>query len=231
MPFRAGVRRPTASVSPRDGEVVRVEVGLVELTADDDAVARAESRLTPPEVARARRGTPEVRRRRVLLRAALRSAVGQELGMDPRSVPLRTSPGGRPYLAAIPGRAPLDVSCSASGGLGIVAVGRDCVIGIDIERVAPWSPDVLDERWLSDSEQLALGRLPMVALPRAVTRCWTQKEAVLKARGIGLREDPARTVTAVGRPAGRIGAWQVQDIPVPDGWIASLAVGAEERSS
>ena len=231
MPFRAAVRGPAASSSPRESEAAHVDIGLVDLVADDEAVARAETLLVPAELARARRGTPEVHRRRVLLRAALRSALGHQLGMDPRSVPLGTSPAGRPYVEPAPGRAPLDVSCSASGTLGIVAVGRDCVIGIDIEVVAPWSPDVLDERWLSSSEQLALGRLPLSARPRAVTRCWTQKEAVLKARGTGLHEDPAGTVTAVGRPNGRVSGWQLQDVPVPDGWIASLAVGAEERPS
>ncbi|MCW2740233.1 MAG: 4-phosphopantetheinyl transferase [Blastococcus sp.] len=208
---------------------VDVDVRLVDLAAGDDDVARAESSLTPAELARARRGTAPVHRRRVLLRAALREALGAELRMDPRAVPLATTTAGRPYVAAE--GTSVDVSCSASGALGLVAVGRSCRIGIDVEHVAPWSPDVLDEGWLSGGERLALTRLPHEDRPVAVTRSWTQKEAVLKARGTGLTDDPAATVTDVGRATGVVAGWHVQEVPVPRPWIASLAVGPRKEIS
>ena len=94
--------------------------------------------------------------------------------------------------------------------------------------MAPWTPDVLDERWLAGSEQAALTALPPAARPQAVARAWTQKEAVLKARGTGLRDDPAAVVTVVGRTAGEVAGWPVRDVPVPDGWVASLAARDEE---
>jgi 4'-phosphopantetheinyl transferase len=206
-----------------------VDVRLVDLAVGNDALARAESSLTPAEVARARRGTPAVHRRRVLLRAALRSALGAELGMDPARVPLGATPAGRPYLAVVAGGASLDVSCSASGDLGVVAVGRGRRIGVDVENVAPWSPDVLDEGWLCASERHTLTRLPTADRAVAITRCWTQKEAVLKARGVGLREDPVGTVTAVGRMDGNVAGWQIRDVPVPHGWVASLAFALEKE--
>ena len=206
-----------------------VDVHLVDLTVPDGALASAESSLTLIELARARRGTPAVHRRRVLLRAALRTALGAELGMDPREVPILTSPLGRPYVDPAD-RAPLlDVSCSASGTLGVVAIGRRRRIGVDVERVAPWSADVLDEGWLCDSEREALTRLPVADRAVAVTRCWTQKEAVLKARGTGLHDDPAATITAVGRSDGEVAGWQIQDVPVPHGWVASLAATPEKE--
>jgi len=124
----------------------------------------------------------------------------------------------------------LDASCSASGPLGVVAVGRGHRVGVDVERVAPWTPDVLDEGWLDGSERLALTRLPVGARPLAVTRAWTQKEAVLKARGTGLQDDPAATVTVVGQAEGLVAGWTVRDVPVPDGWVASLAVARNEET-
>ena len=202
-----------------------VAVGLVDLTAVGDALARAQALLTPAELARARRGTPAVHRRRVLLRAALRTALADELGTRPERVPLTTTAAGRPQLPAATG---LDASCSADGPLGLIAVGRGCRVGVDVERVAPWTPDVLDERWLAGSEQAALTALPPAARPQAVARAWTQKEAVLKARGTGLRDDPAATVTVVGRIEGEVAGWPVRDVPVPDGWVASLAARDEE---
>jgi 4'-phosphopantetheinyl transferase len=212
---------PSRPVSPR------VTVSVVDLVADDDGLARAEAVLSPAELARARRGTPAVHRRRVLLRAALRAAVAAELGTGPAAVPLTATATGRPQL---PARTGLDAGCSASGTLGVVAVGRGCRLGVDVERVAPWTPAVLEEGWLHPAEQAALVALPGRDRAVAATRAWTRKEAVLKARGTGLRGDPAATVTGVGRAAATVAGWAVRDVPVPDGWVASLAVAPDEET-
>jgi 4'-phosphopantetheinyl transferase len=223
-----GVPLPVPLVRPWPVPACRdVVVRLVDMAADDDAVARAAASLTSDELARARRGTLPVHRRRVLLRAALRSALADELGSEPAQVPLTTTPEGRPELA-LDGTG-LDASCSASGAWGLVAVGRGRRVGVDVERVPPWNPDVLEEGWLSGSECRALTRLPPAARPVAATRAWTQKEAVLKARGTGLRADPAATVTAIGRADGVVAGWQVSSVPVPDGWVASLATAPEQE--
>jgi 4'-phosphopantetheinyl transferase len=218
--------RPTRA-EPAVGDV---DVRLVDLGAGGDVLTLAESFLTADELARARRGTPPVHRRRVLLRAALRSALGAQLAMDPGSVPLGTSPTGRPFPASPAGDAVLDVSCSASGTLGIVVVGHACRVGVDVERVGTWSPEVLDEGWLSADEREALLVLPPAARAEAASRSWTQKEAVLKARGTGLGEHPATVVTEIGRRVGVVDGWGITDVHVPDGWVASLAVGRLKES-
>ncbi|MGY1639806.1 4'-phosphopantetheinyl transferase family protein [Geodermatophilus sp. SYSU D00703] len=222
MPLPVPLVRPWPASACGD-----VVVRLVDLAADDDTVARAAAALTPGELARARRGTPAVHRRRVLLRAALRSVLAEELGTAPADVPLATTPAGRPELA-LDGTG-LDANCAASGALGLVAVGRGRRVGVDVERVAPWNPEVLEEGWLSGAERRALTLLPPEFRPVAATRAWTQKEAVLKARGTGLREDPAATVTAIGRADGVVAGWQVSSVPVPDGWVASLAAAPEQE--
>jgi 4'-phosphopantetheinyl transferase len=220
------VPRACAELSGEVLQVAGTRITLVDL-GDDAAIPEAETWLTSDELARARRGTPAVHRRRVLLRAALRVALGNELALAPDRVPLATTPLGRPVVA-VPGD--LDVSCSASGALGIVAVGRRR-IGIDVEAVAPWSAAVLDEGWLAAEEQRALVRLPEAARAVAATRCWTQKEAALKARGTGLRGDLAATVTEAGRTGGEVAGWPVHDVPVPHGWVASLAAAPEPKEN
>jgi 4'-phosphopantetheinyl transferase len=203
-----------------------VTVTPVDLAAGADEVARAEAVLSPDELARARRGTPAVHRRRVLLRAALRTALAAELGTGPDEVPLRTDALGRPRLPAATG---LDAGCSAAGALGLVAVGRGCRLGIDVETVAPWTPAVLDEGWLAPAERQALAALPAAGRALAATRAWTRKEAVLKGRGTGLRDDPAAVVTGVGGAPVTVAGWSVRDVPVPDGWVASLATAPHEE--
>ncbi|HLM06015.1 MAG TPA: 4'-phosphopantetheinyl transferase superfamily protein [Blastococcus sp.] len=215
--------RPTR-IRRVDPSELSVAVRLVDLDADPEQLRRAESVLSPAERARARRGTSTVHRRRVMLRAALRAALGNELSQDPAAVQLGTSASGRPFPMAA-SRALLDANCSASGDLGVIAVGRACRVGIDVEGIAPWSADTLVEGWLSAAEQAALQSLPVEERALAATRCWTQKEAVLKARGTGLLDDPCTIVTPVGCPTGVVAGWTVEDVPVPRGWVATLALG------
>jgi len=208
--------------APAGGVLVR----LLDLGLDEAALAGAAATLAPAERARAVRGTQEVYRRRVALRAGVRAALAAELGVSPSAVRLATTPQGRPY----PARAPwLDVSCSADGNLGVVVVARGSRVGVDLERIAPWDDGVLDEGWLSPTEQRALLDLAPAARAEAATRSWTQKEAVLKARGTGLGEHPALVPTRIGRRTGVIDRWDIADVPVPDGWVASLAVRRPEE--
>ncbi len=200
-----------------------VGVRIVDLRVDGTVFLAAEATLTPDELARARRGVPAVHRRRVLLRAALRTAIADEIGVDPAAVPLATTAAGRPYLAGR--RAALDVSCSASGDVGVVVVARERRVGVDVQRVEPWRSDVLGEGWLTPAEQHALVDLPADERPVALTRAWTQKEAVLKGRGTGLTGPPREPETVIGQHTGQVAGWQISDLPVPEGWVATLALG------
>ncbi|WP_347059413.1 4'-phosphopantetheinyl transferase superfamily protein [Blastococcus sp. HT6-30] len=205
--------------------VAGVDAWLVDLAQGADTVSRAELTLTPVELARARRGVPAVRARRVLLRAALRSALGAELRLDPRRVPLGRTAAGRPFVVPSVADPVMDVSCSASGTIGVVVLSRLARVGVDVEQVAPWAPEVLEEAWLTDGERATLVSLRAADRAAAVTRSWTQKEAVLKAAGTGLHGDPAGSVTPIGSADGIVAGWHVDGLPVPDGWLASLATG------
>lgn len=177
--------------------------------------------LAPDEIARADRGTATVRRRTIVLRAALRTVLGRELGCAPPDVPLTTTPYGRPCLD-LP--APVwDVNCTGSDDLGLVVVARGARIGIDVESVAPWTEDVWAEGWLSPVEVTALRALPAAERAVAATRCWTQKEAVLKAAGTGLSLPPSAVPTSPGRARIRSGEWFVSPVCVPSGYVATLA--------
>ena len=176
--------------------------------------------LTAAERAHAERGVPEVHRRRVLLRAALRAVVGRLLGTSPALAPVRTA-AGRPYVAS---SRRLGISCSASADLGVVAAAPGVDVGVDVQRHrAEEALEAEEEGWLTQAERRALSLLPKADRPSAVTRCWTQKEAVLKGLGVGLHVDPRPIDTPVAA-AGRCGAWSISPVPVPLGYIATLAV-------
>ena len=211
-------RRLTPPVDPSHPDV---RVRCTDLSVPATEVAAARLLLSDAELRHADRGSPSVRDRRVLLRAALRTLAGEVLDVSPSAVPL-ADPPGRPRVLV----GGVDASCSASAGVGVVAVVRGARVGVDVERVGRTTlAEAAEEAWLAPAELAALAALPEADQAEALTRCWTQKEAVLKGLGVGLRQDPRTVLTPVAhRGHGSIGDWQLTPVDVPAGWVASRAV-------
>jgi 4'-phosphopantetheinyl transferase len=193
------------------------------LALDDQALATERQLLTIPERAHADRGTAVVARRRTALRAGLRRLAGEALGLPPTMVPIRTGEHGRPELDLLG----VDVSCSRSGNLGLVAVSFGMRIGIDIERITPWHDDLLTETWLTDAERRALGALDPIAAAVAAARCWTRKEAVLKGIGSGLTGEMAGLETGVEDGPAVVAGWHLSTVRVPSKHVATVATLAQ----
>jgi phosphopantetheinyl transferase len=161
-----------------------------------DWAARLPAEITaPPETSAARRRLIDARR--TIGRAWARELVRERLhGSWPGFGGHR--PGEKPRLLGEHG---LDVSISHSGSTMLVAVGRGGAIGADVE-VAPFAAfagTALRRRMCSPAEREAFESVP--AGPhrsRALARAWTIKEAVLKARGIGLAADPRTVAVEAG---------------------------------
>jgi 4'-phosphopantetheinyl transferase len=200
-----------------------VTVWRVDLSDPRWDLAVASSVLNGDERARAARGVPSVRRRRILLRAALRRVLGDVLGVRPGAVPL-TVDGGRPYLIGPPAHPAIEFSCSASEDVGLIALADGAPLGVDVQRHRDEDAlQAVDEGWLTAAERHALAGLPNADRLWAITRCWTQKEAVLKGSGVGLRREPATIDTPVSAE-GRSEGWSLTAVPVPAGFVASVAV-------
>ena len=192
----------------------------IDLADDRRQEFAAETHLSESERRRACRGTGAVRRRRILLRAGLRQALGGLLDLPPAEVPL-VEDDGRPLVG---GDRQLHVSCSASGRVGLVAIVAGSEVGVDVQEHHEQDARAASvEGWLAPAEELALGRLPAAGRPLAVTRAWTQKEAVLKGLGLGLRRHPATVVTPMAA-AGRVGDWVLRPVRVRPGHVATVAV-------
>ena len=219
MTVRGGTRG-VAPARPRALQDRDVAIRMIPLDLDEDGLAQAERRgLSADERRYAASGTPEVRRRRIALRAGLRRVLGEILDLPPALVPLRPTAGGRPQIDLAAGG--LDVSCSAAGPLGLLAVARGLRIGIDVEPVRAWDDATLDEGWLSPTEAAQLATLPTSVRGTAAARCWTRKESMLKAVGIGLAMPPG--TVDVGFVRERVADWSLVPVAVPDGYVATLA--------
>ncbi|HEY4235322.1 MAG TPA: 4'-phosphopantetheinyl transferase superfamily protein [Lacipirellulaceae bacterium] len=147
-----------------------------------------EARLSGEERQRADRFLrEEVRRKFIVARAALRSILGRYLDVPPAEVPIAIDAHGKPRLATGVDSKDLQFNMAHSGELALVAVTRGCKVGVDVEQLRPvehW-PEIA-ARYFHPKETAAIAAVDPVERNKAFLRCWTRKEAILKALGVGL---------------------------------------------
>jgi 4'-phosphopantetheinyl transferase len=148
------------------------------------SAAASQSVLSTEEVARAKSFVVERPRRNYLAsRAALRSLLGRYLGKPPSEVTILIDVSGKPRLAD----GDLRFNLAHSGELALIAFTRDCEIGVDLELVRPIERALeIAARNFHPAELAAIRDASAEELAATFFRCWTRKEAVLKAVGLGL---------------------------------------------
>lgn len=168
--------------------------------------------------------------RHLLGRLVVRQVLARALGMERLEGEFPLSAKGKPFL---PGSG-IDFSISHSGRWVWAAFCREAVVGIDVEEV----------RQLEDLAELvgALHPAESASIREkaedanvAFFRCWTRKEAVLKAGGEGLLRAPdsfqVRTDAAPGdwlveTWQGRINEWTTLDVAVSGDPSCQVALAA-----
>lgn len=110
----------------------------------------------------------------------------------------------------------------------VAAVSGPGPVGIDIEEIAAFSPDLPEQ--IADLGEWALAQSIQ---PATFYRYWTGKEAVLKAVGVGLKGLSKCRITAlVGENRMIVGfghdAWIVQSSDDASGHVVSVASGDTE---
>jgi 4'-phosphopantetheinyl transferase len=197
-------------------------------------VTATASLLSTDELERADRAGGDVRRRRILSRGALRTALAAYLGVAPASLVFTYDRCGKPQLAG-PVKAARDIrfSVTRSGDCCFVAVARTDV-GVDVERLE-WRPDLdaLAARYFAPEEALSISRVDGDSKVRAFFRYWTCKEALVKAMGGGLAtrrldrlviggdvDEPFLAASAYGDRR----AWGLAAPALDEPWIVAVAV-------
>jgi len=161
-----------------------VEIGLWvwSLDVDADRRGRLASLLSRDERTRAARLVFDRDRERFIVgRGRLREILSQHLGIDAATLQFSYSQYQKPFLEG----SGLRFNVSHSEGVAALVVGREFDIGVDVEFVRPLKEDVAG-RYFSQAEVAALAELPTDDQLGGFYRCWTRKEAVIKAIGDGL---------------------------------------------
>jgi 4'-phosphopantetheinyl transferase len=141
---------------------------------------------------------------------------------------------GKPRLAT-----PADglrFNLAHTNGLALIALCLDSEIGVDVEAVRPMEDwrDIAQSHF-SPREHDALLRTPESDQQNAFFRCWTRKEAFLKANGFGLSkpldafsvsiaEEDFPVLLDCAWDAGEPGRWSLMSLPLEVPFAGALAV-------
>jgi 4'-phosphopantetheinyl transferase len=163
-----------------------VHVWAVQLVAPDIAVERCSAILSPDERARAQRFVFERHRRAYALsRGILRVLLGRYISLQPADIQFSYGSKGKPYLLEFARQ--IRFNCSHSDGMALYAMTRHCDLGIDIEKIRPLQEmEQLAQRFFCPEEVHELLSLKPAEREAAFFRCWSRKEAYIKAVGDGL---------------------------------------------
>jgi 4'-phosphopantetheinyl transferase len=220
-------------VLPED-EVHLWRVDLEAIRADE---SRWQKLLSSDELGRASRfHFSRDRQRFVASRALLRMLLASYLAADAGSLSFSYSKKEKPFLA--PARAGGDVTfnISHSGGIALFAFARRREIGVDVEQVRrDFDLEAIARRFFSAHEQSQLAALPADEKAEAFFRCWTRKEAYIKATGEGLSLPLTQfdVSLAVGETSALLatrpddseaGRWLLREVQAGSGYVAGLCV-------
>jgi 4'-phosphopantetheinyl transferase len=175
----------------------------------------------------------------VIARAGLRCLLGRYLDICPADLRFIYGSKGKPALESAAG---VQFNMTHSGRLAAVAITANCPIGVDLELIRPL-PDMqqIAARFFCSEEAAEIMMLPASERELAFFRCWTRKEAYIKAIGDGLSAPldgfrvtmqpgaPARFVH-IGHDTNAANAWTLHDLCFAPDYAAALAYRGPQRS-
>ena len=219
---------PPASLTLATGEV---HVWRLELDQPESVVAEFRDTLEAHELERAGRFHFEKHRRHFVVgRGGLRYVLARYLDVKPEEFRFSYGAYGKPACEG------LRFNMSHSHGVALFAVALDRELGVDVEHIrGDFASEDIARRFFSRVEVAAFNALEKEEQVAAFFRCWTRKEAYIKAIGRGLSEPldafdvtlaPGESAALLRAERGDASRWTMFDIDAGGGYAAALAVEA-----
>lgn len=172
------------SDSQADWQLVTTQVDIWRFHLNTDA-GSISSCLSYEEVERANRFHFPVHQRRFrIARATMRTILGRYLDIKAKDITFYYEKGGKPSVRL---KTPIMFNLSHTGDYACLGVGLKTAIGIDIESYSGRNYTGIASHVFSGQEQQHLAQIPPFLLPMAFFSLWSQKEAVIKCNGLGMR--------------------------------------------
>jgi len=144
----------------------------------------AEALLNPVELQRAKRFHFDRHQRRfTIARAMLRLILARYLPLEPQALTFSTNIYGKPFLTH---PSHIQFNLSHSQDLALLAIGQQHPVGIDIEFFSSRPFQGMSKMMFSAQEIQSYAQVPETMHSLAFFHVWAQKEAFIKASGVGL---------------------------------------------
>ena len=179
-------------------------------------------------------------------RALLRTILGSYVGCDPTEPVFRYSAREKPSLDRTLHRTPhptssqpgsqVEFNVSHSGDVALLAFSRGRALGVDVEQLREnVDHAAIARRFFSEQEQRQLAELPPPERHLGFFRCWTRKEAYIKAQGTGLslpldqfdvslKPGEQNALLSTHPDETEAAQWSLQEVPAGEGYVAALCV-------
>jgi 4'-phosphopantetheinyl transferase len=215
-----------------------ISIWSVGLEWPESEVQAAAEILSSDEQERAKRfhRAPD-RKHFIVARAALRVILTRYLNVDPRQISFDQNAFGKPRLTGDTYYPDLRFNLAHSSGRALYVIANSREVGVDLERIEPeFATMDLARSLFAPEEVAALSSLSNEDFLASFYRCWTRKEAYVKAKGLGLSL-PLKSFVVSVAPANETpllvpdrdeieeqARWMLVDVIVGEGFAASLAI-------
>lgn len=160
---------------------------------------------------------------------ALRCLLSRRLDCKPGRIAYCFGAHGKPALS---GHTALFFNLSDSGEWSFIALGSQGEMGVDVEMHKPRrNMDGVARRFFAEGEVRDWLALSVEERFAGFFRCWTRKEAFIKAKGGGLTIPLGDFRVSLGEEArllevrwdaAEAAAWRLENVPAPEGYSASV---------
>lgn len=218
-----------------------VHLWRLDLEPEKALLAEFEQSLAEDERARAERFHNQDRRARfILARGCLRLILGRYLRQSSQAIRFAYHENGKPFLEAGEG-SQIQFNLSHAHHLGLLAVCPNLAVGVDVEYMQPGLEIIkIARRFFAPAEAAAIEALPENLQEAACYQVWTCKEALLKARGVGISTGLSRVEVRLrpGEPPQVIqdleqgtggSLWRLELLDPGPGYSGAVATETEPR--
>ena len=215
-------------------EEMSVHVWTIPLTGDSAWVERCSEFLEESESGRAGRfHFQKDRDQFVIARASMRLILARYLNESPDQIEFCYGPNGKPELKFASFEPRTHFNLSHSHEIAILAVAQGRQVGVDVEKIAPYSVDHLSiaEQFFTLAETDLIRSTSAEMRAEVFYRLWTRKEAFLKGRGDGLSASLNHFEISLEEagirfsdlPQSEDTSWSVHEFRPCPGYVAAIA--------
>jgi 4'-phosphopantetheinyl transferase len=166
----------------------------------------------------------------------LRILLAGYVDADPAELVFHYSEKEKPSLKSVPSGSHVEFNASHSGGVALLAFARGRALGVDVEQLREnFDHAAIARRFFSEQEQRQLLALAPPERYHGFFRCWTRKEAYVKAQGAGLslplhqfdvslKAGDGNALLSTRPDIAEAAQWLLQEVPAGDGYVAALCV-------